>query len=287
MPPIPVPEPAITYHANITPPGVLAQPRAIGVARLVAKTRGRLSVIGDLHQAGSSRLLFPRSDAGLTGVLLNTAGGMTGGDRFAVSGTAQDASRLTLTTQAAERVYRAQPGTEARLTTTLRAGAAARIDWLPQETILYDHSALRRSLDVHLAADAVFLAVEPLVFGRAAMGEVLNVATLHDRVRVWRDDALIFADQTRICGPVHALLQSPFTAGGAGAMAAVIYAAPDAEGFLAPLRALLPPACGISPIRPGVLFARLLAADSYELRKILVPLSTTLNRAPLPRVWTL
>jgi urease accessory protein len=131
-----VPEPIITHYADITPPGILGQPRAYGVTRLAVKSRAGRSVVDDLHQAGSLRLLFPRSGHALTGVLLNTAGGMTGGDRFTVSATAGDATLLTLTTQACERVYRAQSGTEARLTTTLRARQKARIDWLPQETIL-------------------------------------------------------------------------------------------------------------------------------------------------------
>ncbi|WP_458878593.1 urease accessory protein UreD [Arenibacterium sp. CAU 1754] len=264
------------------------QPRAKGVLRVSSKRAGNASVLDDLYQSGASKLLFPRTASpALTAVSLNTAGGMTGGDRFENHAKASTNSELTLTTQAAERIYRAQTGHEARIATDLRVSPGARLNWLPQETILFNQSALRRRLTAELATDAKLLMVEPIVFGRTAMGETVTQGHLRDVVRIRRDGALIFADATRLEGEIDRHLTSSAIAGKAGAMANILYAAPDAERFLPALRALVPGTGGVSLIRPGVLFGRLLAADSYLMRQTLIPMIQTLLTAPLPKTWTL
>ncbi|MHA6263564.1 urease accessory protein UreD [Arenibacterium sp. CAU 1754] len=267
---------------------VPVQPRAKGVLRVSSKRAGNASVLDDLYQSGASKLLFPRTASpALTAVSLNTAGGMTGGDRFENHAKASTNSELTLTTQAAERIYRAQTGHEARIATDLRVSPGARLNWLPQETILFNQSALRRRLTAELATDAKLLMVEPIVFGRTAMGETVTQGHLRDVVRIRRDGALIFADATRLEGEIDRHLTSSAIAGKAGAMANILYAAPDAERFLPALRALVPGTGGVSLIRPGVLFGRLLAADSYLMRQTLIPMIQTLLTAPLPKTWTL
>ncbi len=264
------------------------QPRALGALRLTSKRYGATSVIGDLYQSGCLKALFPRAAAGgLTGVFLNTSGGMTGGDRLSVDARAGTGSRLTLTSQAAERIYLAQPGPPARLTTSLTVEEEARIDWLPQETILFNGAALQRRLDVELCADATFFCVEPLVFGRVSMGETLTSGSFADNITIRRDGTPIFADAVRLSGDIAAHLSSPATARGQFAMASVIYAAADADALLAPLRALLPDTAGASLIRPGVLYARLMAPDSYILRQSLVPIIARLHGAAPPKTWML
>ncbi|TNF59797.1 MAG: hypothetical protein EP307_09645, partial [Rhodobacteraceae bacterium] len=137
-------EPVIQDLTPIAVP-VTGQPRAAGEVRLSSKRLGARSVIDGLRQAGSLKALFPRTgEDALTGVLLNTAGGITGGDRFDAGLQAGAGTALTVTTQAAERAYRAQPGTTGRVTNRLAAGPGARLDWLPQETILFDGAALTR-----------------------------------------------------------------------------------------------------------------------------------------------
>ncbi|MEL6641893.1 MAG: urease accessory protein UreD [Pseudomonadota bacterium] len=253
-----------------------------------AKRRAAASVLSDLRASGSLKALFPQvRSAALDVVFLNTAGGMTGGDVFEIDAQAEENARLTLTTQAAERIYGAVDPDPAHLTTYLHADAGARIDWLPQETIVFDRAALRRRLDVDLAGDATFLMVEPLVFGRQTMGETVDVATLADDVRVSRDGHLVFADAVRLSGDVHAALQGPATARGHIAMASVLYAAPDAEAHLAKLQRMMPETGGVSLIRDGVLFARMLAPDSYLLRQALVPVVAHLQGGPLPKTWML
>jgi len=281
-------ERAITLTTSFAPAETVPrQPRAIGALRVSSKRLGERSVIGDLYQSGASKLLWPRTAQGLTGVMLNTAGGVTGGDRFEIEARAGVGSRLTLTTQAAERIYRAQPGEVGSIRTRLTVEAGGRIDWLPQETILFDHSALRRSLSAELARDARLLLVEPVIFGRIAMGEETREGLFHDRIEIRREGALVFADATRLGGAIAAHLDAGPIAGGARALATLVFAAPDAERLLAPLRALLPPTGGASLIRPGLLFARMVAPDSYLLRQSLLPVIELLQDAPIPRTWTI
>lgn len=275
---------AVKIDAAPTP----ALPRAQGALTLAAKRRDAQSVIADFRASGSLKMLFPHGSApALNAVFLNTAGGMTGGDRFAIDACAEVGARLTLTTQAAERIYGAVDPKPAQLTTRLTAQQGARIDWLPQETIFFDRGTLRRTLDVDLASDAAFLMVEPLVFGRQTMGETVTTASFADDVRVRRDGTLIFADAVRLNGNIHDALQGLATAQGCIAMASLLYAAPDAEAHLHSLQDLMPATGGVSLIRDGVLFARIFAPDSYLLRQAMVPVIQHLHGGPLPKTWML
>ena len=263
------------------------QPRAVGALRLSARRRGRETRLGGLRQSGALRALFPRRrGAALEAIVVNTAGGVTGGDRLLVEAEAEAGAHLVLTTQAAERAYRAPAGSTGTVRNALRLGAGARLRWLPQETILYDGCALGRSLAVEMAPGAAFTAVEALIFGRAAMGETLRGASFRDRVEVGRAGAPLFRDGIDLSGDVAAHLARPAVAGGAGAAASVLHAAPGAAALLAPLRALLPPAAGASEIREDLLFARVLAPDGRRLRAVLEPVARLLTGAPVPRSWT-
>lgn len=264
------------------------QPRAVGQAMVEACLSGARTRLADLYHAGSARLMLPRTaTSDLQAVLVNTAGGVTGGDRFDWQGRAGAGAHLTLSTQAAERAYRAQPGETGRIASRLAAGAGATIHWLPQETIVFDGARLDRRLDVDLAPDATFVAVEPLVFGRTAMGERLETVSLTDRWRVRRGGRLIYADALRLTGQGEALLARPATLGGNRAVASILYTGPGAAPLLAPLRRLLPETAGASLVREDVLSVRIAAGDGLALRRVLVPVLQALRRAPLPKVWRL
>lgn len=262
-----------------------APPRAIGEVRLTAKDSSRGSQIDQLRQSGSLKLVFPRCDDTLQAVLVNTAGGVTGGDRFEVTMHAQDNAQLSITTQAAERAYRATPGLTGRISTRLSVAAGARLCWLPQETLLFEGCALDRSLRVDLAADARLLMVEPLVFGRLAMKETLRNIAFRDCIDIRRAGMPLYLDRLQLAGDATAHLARPMIAGGAGAMATLVYAGPDAEAYLDAVRRLLPPTGGASVIRAGLLAVRLLAPDSFELRLSLIPVLTLLSGDDLPRPW--
>ena len=266
--------------------------RARGTLWLASKSQqpSGASVLGDLRHAGCLKALFPRSDADrLSGVLINTSGGITGGDDLRIAAQVGRDSRLSLTTQAAERIYRATGDTAGRVNSTIRVEDRGRLDWLPQETILYEGSALERRLRIDLVGTASCLLVETLVFGRTAMGESLHRLRLSDRIELWRDGAPLFIDRMRLSGDAAVHLARHATGGGAVAMASVLFATapdrPEAAAHLARMRPTLPATGGASLIRPGLLFLRMTAPDSYDLRRYLLPILAQLNDGPLPRTW--
>ncbi|MGR3839188.1 MAG: urease accessory protein UreD [Cognatishimia sp.] len=231
------------------------------------------------------KALFPRAQD-VQAILINTSGGLTGGDQIDVTACAGVGSSLTLTTQAAERAYRAQEG-RARMTTDLSVEADAQINWLPQEMILFEGSALDRYLTVDLARESRFLMVEPIIFGRAAMGEKLTDVSFKDRIRIDRDGQPLYWDGLDLNGQVMQHLSRRAVAGGARAMVSLVYVAPNAEAHVDALNAMLPDTGGVSLLASDLLTLRYVAADSFELRRDLIPILERLTKDQLPTSWRL
>ena len=261
-------------------------PRARGRVRVSVRHDGTQTRLDGLWQSGSLKSVFPRVDGGSpTAVLVNTAGGLTDGDQFEVEASAAADSILTLTTQAAERAYRAAGPVNGSLSTSISVGRGARINWLPQETILFRGCALERQLTAEVCPGGTFLAVEPLVFGRAASGETLTSGHFTDRIEVTRGGEPVLFDRFRLTGDIALHLAGPFAAGGAGAMASLVLASDAAEAALEPLRRAMPEQGGVSLIRPDLLAARFLAPDGFALRRTLIPMITRLTGDDIPRPW--
>lgn len=263
-----------------------ALPRARGTLNLATKSRGPVSAIDRLRTSGCLRALFPRRSAGVEAIVINTSGGLTGGDRLDLDASAGAGSHLTLTTQAAERVYRASADV-ARVETRLNAAPGAHLHWVPQELILFEGARLRRRLRVDLAGDARLLLVEPVIFGRSAMGEHLMDVGFDDRIEVWRENAPLYLDALRLTGDLQAQMARRALGGSAGAMVSLVYVAPDAEAHLGAVRAMLPDTGGVSLMRDDMLVLRLLAPDSMYLRRSLLPILDRLSRDTLPTSWRL
>ena len=233
-----------------------------------------------MREAGAAKVRFPQG--GSEAILINIGGGLAGGDEFAFDITAGPDAALTVTTQAAERVYRSL-GPPAVVSISLNAETGARINWLPQESILYDGSALSRSIDADLGDGASLLAVESLILGRTAMGETVAAARLRDRWRIRQGGRLIFADDLAFEGAPPA---SRATLGGALAFATVLLVSATAEALLEPLRAVIGEDHAASAWN-GKLVARFRACDGFALRKALIPALTLLAApADLPKVWS-
>lgn len=256
------------------------------------RARGRVSVgfvqgrLRDLAQAGCGRVLLPNPYGGdPLAVVLNTAGGLTGGDRFGVTATA-DHARLVVTTQAAERIYRSTGGA-AEVENALRVGPNGHLAWLPQETILFDGAALTRRLSVDLAEGASFLGLDTLVLGRAAMGEDVTRAALSDHWRIRRGGRLLHAEALRMRGDIAALSGRAATLNGARAVAVLVHVASDAETRLDLARRLLP--CeGVAAAASawgGRLVVRWMAADLHPLKCALARFLDGFPGARVPRVW--
>ncbi len=266
--------------------GAPRRQRSEGLARISARAYSGISRVADLAEAGALRLRVPRGGPALEAVIVNTAGGVACGDVLAISGRAESGAHLVLSTPAAEKIYRSD-GPVARIDVTLAAEAGARLDWLPQETILFDQARLHRRFEVDLAGTSRFLAFEALMLGRPAHGDLMSEGVLRDRWRVRRDGRLIFADALRLEGPVAELLARPTIAAGGRAMAQFLYVAPDAEARLEAARALLEGAeseCGASAWN-GLLAVRFLARRMETLRRDAASFLMGFREAPLPRVW--
>ena len=267
--------------------------RATGAGRIAVKSEDGVTRLARLYQDGCAKIRLPtdRAALGLEAVLINTSGGLTGGDRMSWRVDAEAGARLTLTTQACEKIYRARPSPgrdgRAEVAVSLNAADGARIDWLPQETILFDQAALARTMEADLATEARLLVVEAVILGRTAMGETVRAGALRDRWRIRRQGKLVFADDLRFEGPVAQVAALAPTLAGGKAFASLLLVADDAERFLAPLRAAIGPGGGASAF-DGKLFARIVAPDGLNLRRALLPAIAALRDGePCPRVWRL
>ncbi|HUE46230.1 MAG TPA: urease accessory protein UreD [Aestuariivirgaceae bacterium] len=260
--------------------------RARGIGRVVFKPAGIRTVLDRLHEDGAARIRLPRTHAAETceAVLINTAGGLTGGDRMSWDVTAGKDCQAVITTQACEKVYRTAGGT-AEVATRVEVAEGARLDWLPQETILFDGAELSRTITADLAADARLLVVEAVIFGRHAMGERVNTGVFRDCWRIHRAGKLVHAEEMRLEGAISDTLARPAVLAGHATMASVVYFGEDAEAHLERARAAIGEAGGASAFA-GKLVARMTAADGMALRRALVPLIATLRgAAALPRAW--
>ena len=263
--------------------------RSTGTLLIAYRDRNGTTALADLRQEGCLKARFPRPTGWTEAVMLNSSGGVAGGDALTLRLDVGPNAKATFSAQAAERFYRARdadsPST-VHTTITLAPNSAA--EWLPQETILFDRCALHRTLDIDMAEDANFLGVETLIFGRALMGETVHTARLRDTIRLRRGGRLLLHDAVRLDGPVAPILAHRASANGAIAMATLIHAAPSAPAALNALReawADAPAEAGASTWN-GILIGRIVAADAATLRTTLVAGLAVLREArPLPRVW--
>jgi len=263
---------------------IFAANRAVGslafsVKQVAGKTRRAM-----VHEAGSLRVRCPGAPAAeLEAVLINTAGGLAGGDRFTLDIAAERNTRLVVTTAAAEKVYRTL-GPDSVIDVKLDVAAGATLAWLPQETILFDRARMSRSIDVSLAPDAALFLAEAIVFGRSGMGETVEEGALTDRWRVRRAGRLIYAETVRLDGAIAEHLAEPTVAKGGVAIATVLIV-PGDDATVAAVRALeFEGEVGASAWN-GLAAVRLCATDAAALRRDLVHVMTAV-RGSLPRIWT-
>lgn len=261
--------------------------RASSILRVAFARAGAATEIASLFETGGLRMRCPKADGGCEGVLINTGGGIAGGDRVAITCDLGARSRATVTTQSAEKIYRAE-SIPAQLAVSLNLGSKSNFSWLPQETLLFDGARLSRTFDAALAPDASLTILETVVFGRLARGERLGVGLLRDRWRIRRDGHLIFADDVHLDGAIADRLDRPACGGGARAIATLLHISPKAESRLRGMRAVLGKArstCGASAFN-ATLIARFASPDPAVLRADVARAAQFIQRGALPRVWS-
>jgi urease accessory protein len=258
--------------------------RAVGSISFAVKQIAGKTRRAQVYEAGSLRVRCPGAPADeLEAIIINTAGGVAGGDRLRLDIAAGQSTRVVVTTAAAEKVYRTL-GPDATIDVKLDVAAGASLDWLPQETILFDRARLRRSIEVDLAPDAQLFLAEAIVFGRSGMGEEVEQGGLFDRWRVRRGGKLIYAESVRLDGAIAERLAQTAVAKSGIAVATVLIA-PGNDAMIEAVRALeFSGEVGASAWN-GIAAVRLCAADGAALRRDLVHVMTAV-RGALPRIWT-
>lgn len=266
-------------------------------ASVASKLRGERSVVARLDQRGGAKIRLPRSESPtLDAVLVNTAGGLTGGDRIDWQAEALAGSELRVTTAACEKLYRSEADAAIQ-TTSLRVASGARLLWLPQETIVYDRAQLTRQLDAVVDGDGQLVLCESLVFGRRAMGESVLEACIRDNWTIHRDDRLVHREALRIDATRDLQSGSDAAFGKTNpyrALTTLVYCvredAPQLERMAERVRAcLMDTTSGVAGVTvlPGRLVFRLLAVDSHAMRGQLIPVLTSLlGSSGVPRIWT-
>lgn len=266
-------------------PRTLKHQRVDASAAVSFKFDGSRTRLDRLYQQGSAKVRFPKVHHGpLEAVVINTAGGLTGGDRLDWNLKLKEGSQAVVTTQACEKAYRSNSG-PAYLTSSIKLSGLSSLHWLPQETILYDASSLERQFNVELDQASEFLALESIVLGREAMGETLHATAFHDRWRIRRAGKLIFSDDVRVVDNADTLAGLNENR----AVASLFYTAPKDDETLSVIaenvRKVCPIALAAFSAFEGKLTGRIVANDSYELRQALIPVLRCLRGVDLPRVW--
>jgi urease accessory protein len=270
------------------------EPYGDGVNRQRARAEARASFArvgartepARLFETGGLRWRFPRSSSPCEAAIVNTGGGVAGGDSYSVSLTLAEGAEVEATTPSAERIYRSD-GPSASIATRLVLKPRARLFWLPQETLMFEGAQLERRLEIEAAGEAEFIIAETLVFGRLAMGETRIDARVRDSWRVRRDGRLVFADETRL-EHAGATLERKAIGAGARALSTIVASAPDVEARLPYLRAALevtgPGVESGASAFDGLIVARLLAASFDQLRIALLAAIVALGGRK-PRLW--
>lgn len=262
--------------------------RVAGGIRASFEARDDITALSDLSERGGYRLGLPSTFAlHSEAVQLNTGGGVVGGDKLEFTVSVGRGADVVYATQAAERIYRSL-GPAAEIDIRISLGAGARLEWLPQQTLLYSGARLKRRFEIDVCVDSRLLMAETLTFGRSASGEVMGQGLIHDVWRIRRAERLVYADAMRLDGDIAKLMARPAIGDGAGATGVLLYVAPEAEQLLDAVRVALdgaPCHCAASAWN-GLLVVRLLGADPAGVRNGVTRVVERLSGRTLPRVWT-
>ena len=265
---------------------IFAANRAHGKIALTVAHRDGRTRPQTLHEAGSLRVRFPRSlTRALEAVMVNTAGGIAGGDRLEIELRAGTGAQVTFTSAAAEKVYRSS-GPDAQIRVALNVDPGGSMVWLPQETIVFNCARIARSIEVDLAKEARLIIAEAVIFGRLGMGEVVETGRLVDFWRVRQEGRLVFAETTRLDGAIAEKLREPAVAKGGLGIATLLVVPADA-GLADMVRSLAADCCGEIGISAwnGLALVRFCAKDGATLRRDLGTVLTALPGQSLPRLW--
>jgi urease accessory protein len=265
--------------------------RTRGLAEVALEAGPKGARLTRLYQRGSAKVFLPKVHGDRPEIVfLNTAGGLTGGDDMRFDLTLGAGVRATATTQTAERAY-ASLGDPASMIVRMNVRAGGVLHWLPQETILFEHSTLARRTEIDLEGDAAVVFCETIVLGRAAMGERLCHMRCTDWRAVRRDGRPVLVEPFELTSDHLAQREGAAVLGDAVAVSTLALCAPGAQDQLAAIRACL--AQAPDRVRAAAsgwddkLVVRALSSDAHALRKTVAAVLRILTGRALPRVWAI
>jgi urease accessory protein len=268
--------------------------RANGAGRIVLTGDESVTRVAEVYQKFPIGILFPKIGDGQIkeAVIINMSGGVAGGDRFEIEVVALNRASFAVTTQAAEKIYRALDR-PARVATKLKVCESAKLAWLPQETIIFNKARIRRQTEIDLCSGAEVIALEWLVLGRAASGEEVVSGYILDSWRIRMDGHLIWADGFLVADEAFAQLHRKALLSNWRAVGTLIYFGPNLDARLRCLReiaASLDCECAAT-IVGAIIIVRVAAPVSRNLkrglRSLLDQFSRELGRGPfgVPKMW--
>ena len=269
--------------------------RSDGIGRIVLGGSERRTRIIDVFQKSPVRIMFPKVPDGdiQEAVLINTGGGIAGGDRLEYEVASLQNASIAVSSQAAEKLYRAldEP---ARIKTKLRVTEAAKLAWLPQETIIFNAARICRNTEIEVSSGSELLALEWLVLGRAAYGEETTGGHIAESWRIKRDGRLIWADRFRVTDEIFGQLHRKALLSQCKAIGTLIYFGPHLDARLELLRAIassLECYCAVTAVNGLIIvrFATTVSSDlSLALRSFLKQFSREFGPGPfrVPKMWS-
>ena len=223
-----------------------AKPEISSIADPVIQVDGRAEIefkhgdnrthLDHLYHHDPVRVVFPAPafEDIPQATVITTSGGLTGGDKIAVTATVHERARAMIAAQAAEKIYRSA-GRDSQIDVTLTAAPDTWLEYLPQETILFDGARLDRITRIDAAPDAQVLAGEIIVLGRRGSGETFEHGFLREAWRINHKNRLAWADTLLLDKIKNGPLHHPAGFDGAAAIATAVYIGPDASGQMSRL----------------------------------------------------
>ena len=254
--------------------------------RLGFENRGGRTVLAERRHDGPlvvQKALHPEGDAVCHAIVVHPPAGIAGGDELELNARAGAGAHALLTTPGAGKWYRSAGP---RASQKLRFEVAGALEWLPQESIVFDGALARLETEVRLAGDARYLGWEVLCLGRTGSGERFGKGEIRLDSRIYRDGKLLWLERGRIQGG-GALLDSPAGLQGKPVCATLVAACPMVD--LAACREI--ESLAVTQL-PGVLVARYLGNSSEQAKQLLAKLWTVLRpgifgrKAQMPRIWS-
>ncbi|MFI5307031.1 MAG: urease accessory protein UreD [Polyangiales bacterium] len=258
--------------------------------------RGERTVLARQRHSGPltvQRPFHPELDGTCHTYVLHPPGGVVGGDRLTLEVSASSGARALLTTPAATKFYRTA-GPRAFQRQHFRVGTGCRLEWLPQESIVYDGANIALETRIELAAGAELLAWDIVCFGRPAIGERFERGRVEQRLEIWREGAPLMLERGCYDGGSE-VMREPFGLGGSPVLGLLVCVANGASSELVSqardaLLAVAPRQTACSKL-PGALVCRYLGTSTEQARQALGAAWSALRehafgvRAVAPRIW--